>query len=165
MGLISRVSSRTYRNSFYNMMRRFLTTSVRQMSEGTGMTFTFASPAVSHYNAATNVTQVDLPTTEGRIGILPNHVPSIGTLAAGWATVIEQGGATKRVFVSSGSFSINNDGSVAIAAEEAVEEADICMDTAKKELAAAQAALASAKDDKAKAEAQIAVETLEAMTK
>merc|ERR1712072_114523 len=148
---------------YTNMMRRFLTTSVRQLSAdaGTGMKFTFASPAASHYNAATNVAQVDLPTTEGRIGILPNHVPSIGTLAAGWATVIEQGGATKRVFVSSGSFSINNDGSVAIAAEEA----DICMDTAKKELVAAQAALASAKDDKAKAEAQIAVETLEAMTK
>merc|ERR1712223_583601 len=126
------------------------------------MTFTFASPAVSHYNGATNVTQVDLPTTEGRIGILPNHVPSIGTLAAGWATVIEQGGASKRVFVSSGSFTINADGSVSIACEEAVAEADIDMDLAKKELANAQSAMASAKDDKARAEAQIAVETLEA---
>merc|ERR1712072_231084 len=144
---------------YTNMMRRFLTTSVRQLSAdaGTGMKFTFASPAASYYNAATNVTQVDLPTTEGRIGILPNHVPSIGTIAAGWATVFEQGGASQRVFVSSGSFTINADGSVSIACEEAVAEADIDMDLAKKELVAAQSAVAAAKDDLARAEAQIAV--------
>merc|ERR1712141_358849 len=48
------------------------------------------------------------------MGILPQHVPSLGVLQAGWTTVYE-------------------DGSVQIAAEEAIAEADIDMEAAKKE--------------------------------
>merc|ERR1711970_1340812 len=98
------------------------------------------------------------------MGILPQHVPSLGVLAAGWTTVYEANGANKRFFVSSGSYAINEDGSVQIAAEEAIAEADIDMEAAKKELSAAQAR-ASSGSDVEKAEAQIAVETLEAMLK
>merc|ERR1711879_48812 len=69
------------------------------------------------------------------MGILPQHVPSLGVLAAGWATVYE-----------------------------AIAEADIDMEAAKKELAAAQAKTSQGSDVE-KAEAQIAVETLEALLK
>merc|ERR1711879_693716 len=82
------------------------------------------------------------------MGILPQHVPSLGVLAAGWATVYEANGQNKRFFVSSGSYAINEDGSVQIAAEE--------------ELAAYQAKTSQGSDVE-KAEAQIAVETLEAL--
>merc|ERR1712048_1489850 len=68
------------------------------------------------------------------MGILPQHVPTLGVLAAGWTTVYESSGQNKRFFVSSGSYAINEDGSVQIAAED-----DIDMEAAKKELAAAQA--------------------------
>merc|ERR1712141_301296 len=51
------------------------------------------------------------------MGILPQHVPSLGVLQAGWTTVYESSGDAKRFFVSSGSYSINEDGSVQIAAE------------------------------------------------
>merc|ERR1711879_299612 len=77
------------------------------------------------------------------MGILPQHVPSLGVLQAGWTTVYEASGETKRFFVSSGSYAINENGSVQIAAEEAIAEADIDMDAAKKELAAAQSKLGS----------------------
>merc|ERR1711988_1387561 len=166
MGLISRVSSRTYGNPNSKMMRRFLTTQVRTMAAeaSTGMNFTFSCPAAVHYQNATNINQIDLPTGTGMMGILPQHVPTLGVLAAGWATVYEASGEAKRFFVSSGSYSINDDGSVQIAAEETIAEADIDMDAAKKELAAAQAKTSSGTEVE-KAEAQIAVETLEAMLK
>merc|ERR1712110_1125310 len=84
------------------------------------------------------------------MGILPSHVPTLGVLSAGWATVYKADGSTNKYFVSSGSYAVNDDGSVMISAE--------------KELAAAQART-GAGDDKAKAEAQIEVETLEAILK
>merc|ERR1712187_877643 len=167
MGLISRVSSRTYRNlNSLKMMRRFLTTPVRKMAAeaSTGMNFTFSCPAAVHYQNASNVNQIDLPTGTGMMGILPQHVPTLGVLAAGWATVYESSGSAKRFFVSSGSYSINDDGSVQIAAEEAIAEADIDMEAVKKQLAAAQSK-ASSGSELEKAEAQIAVEALEAMLK
>merc|ERR1739842_272341 len=167
MGLISRVSSRTYRNlNSIKMMRRFLTTQVRTMAAeaSTGMNFTFSCPADVHYQNASNINQIDLPTGTGMMGILPQHVPTLGVLAAGWATVYEPSGQNKRFFVSSGSYAINEDGSVQIAAEEAIAEADIDMEAAKKELASFQAKSSQGSETE-KAEAQIAVETLEAMLK
>merc|ERR1712036_180156 len=98
------------------------------------MKFSFASARQEHYNNATNVTQIDLPTGTGMMGILPNHVPTLGVLAAGWATVYE-GGEQKKFFVSSGSYTVQADGSVNIAAEEAVPESDISMDECRKALA------------------------------
>merc|ERR1712156_599080 len=65
------------------------------------------------------------------MGILPQHVPTLGVLAAGWTTVYESNGANKRFFVSSGSYAINEDGSVQIAAEEAIAEADIDLEAPK----------------------------------
>merc|ERR1739847_96656 len=168
MGLISRVSSRTYRNLLIptKMMRRFLSPSVRSMAAeaATGMNFTFSCPAAVHYQNASDVNQIDLPTGTGMMGILPQHVPSLGVLAAGWTTVYEANCANKRFFVSSGSYAINEDGSIQIAAEEAIAEADIDMEAAKKELAAAQSK-ANSGTEVEKAEAQIVVECLEAMLK
>ena len=129
-----------------------------------GMNFTFSCPADVHYQNASNINQIDLPTGTGMMGILPQHVPTLGVLAAGWTTVYESSGSNKRFFVSAGSYAVNEDGSVQIAAEEAIAEADIDLDAAKKELSAAQAR-ASSGSDVEKAEAQIAVETLEAMLK
>merc|ERR1712001_531666 len=96
------------------------------------MKFSFASATSQHYSNSTSVTQIDLPTGTGMMGILPQHVPTLGVLAAGWATVYESSGQNKRFFVSSGSYAINEDGSIQIAAEEAIAEADIDMEAAKK---------------------------------
>merc|ERR1711937_1091844 len=155
MGLISRVSSRTYRLMMF--IRRALSTSFKRAN----FSFSFASPSGALYADATNVKQIDLPTGTGMMGILPSHVPSLGVLAPGWATVYEEND-TKKFFVSSGSYTINNDGSVTIAAEEAVPESDICLDKARAALTAAQSAAASGSEE-SKLEAQVAVETLEAM--
>merc|ERR1711981_1472205 len=53
------------------------------------------------------------------MGILPQHVPTLGVLRAGWTTVYEASGTQSKFFVSSGSYAVNADGSILIAAEEA----------------------------------------------
>merc|ERR1711970_982866 len=136
MGLISRVSSRTYRSP--NMFRQVVRTARRAASESaSGMSFSFASARQDLYSNASGINQVDLPTGTGMMGILPNHVPTLGVLAAGWATVYEASGQ-KRFFVSSGSYTVTADGALSIAAEEATPESE-------------------------KNDVQIATETLEAM--
>merc|ERR1739848_825172 len=133
MGLISRGSSRTYRYH-QTMFRRTLFNIARRHSSTaeTGMVFSFATPASGHYTNATNVSQVDLPTGTGMIGILPHHVPTLGVLAPGWTTVYESSGEQNRYFVSSGSYTVNADGSVTIAAEEAISADEIDLDLARK---------------------------------
>ena len=41
------------------------------------------------------ITQVDVPTTTGMIGVLPQHVPTFGCLAPGVLTVMQKGSAAK----------------------------------------------------------------------
>merc|ERR1711890_210491 len=137
--------------------QRMMSTSSSRSAE---MSFTFASPAGVHYNAA-SVKQVDVPSFSGSFGILP----SLAVLKPGVMTVFEDDGAAKKFFVSSGSVTINDDSSVQIIAEEAhpVEDSDAA--ACRAVLADAQASLSAAADEVAKAEAMIAVETGEALVK
>merc|ERR1712224_1151504 len=132
----------------------------RNMSE---MAFTFAAPNGVHYEGAA-VKQVDVPSFSGSFGILPNHVPALAVLSPGVVTVYEDDGAAKKFFVSSGSITINED-SVQILAEEAHSVDSLDATEAKAALAEAQASVASAATDEAKAEAQIAVEVAEEIVK
>ncbi|CAK8676495.1 ATP synthase F(1) complex subunit delta, mitochondrial-like [Clavelina lepadiformis] len=127
------------------------------------MCFTFASPSEVFYEGSENVKQVDVPTGTGTIGILANHVPTLGVLKPGVLTVLEAEGTVNKYFVSSGSFSVNEDASVQITAEEAVPVDYLDRDLARSNLAKAQAELASATTDEAKMEAQISISCNEAM--
>merc|ERR1712071_428436 len=80
------------------------------------------------------------------------------------SATVYSGANASRYFVSSGSYTITEDGSVLIAAEEALAEDEIDMEAAKKQLVAFQGKVAVGSDVE-KAEAQIAVEALEAMLK
>merc|ERR1712154_211282 len=93
----------------------------------------------------------------GAFGILPNHVPTLAVLKPGVVTVYEEDGAVKKIFVSSGSVSINKDASVQILAE------DIDGAAARDILSKAQAKVSSTSDEAAKAEAMIEVEVAEAL--
>jgi len=128
-----------------------------------GMSFTFASPSEAFYNASGDVSQIDIPTGSGSIGVLANHVPTLGVLAPGVITVYENAGDAKKFFVSSGTYSVNEDASVIVNAEEAVPVDHLDKDAAKANLAKAQSDLAAAQTDVAKAEAQIAVDCCQAI--
>lgn len=101
------------------------------------MAFTLASANKVFYESA-NVRQVDVPSFSGAFGILPKHVPTLGenhlasrhwivfktslflaVLKPGVVTVYETDGSTKKIFVSSGTITVNEDSSVQVLAEEA----------------------------------------------
>lgn len=134
-------------------------------SMATEMSFTFASPAQVIYNQARNVKQVDVPSLSGSFGILANHVPTLAVLKPGVVTVTETEGAVKRFFVSSGSVAVNADSSVQVLAEEAFPVDQLDLKAAQEQLAEAQRSLSSAASDVEKAEAQVAVETAEAVVR
>merc|ERR1712080_30171 len=142
---------------------RIASRSVRLASEipAGAMQFSFSSPSEQYYANALDVKQVDCPTGTGAIGILPNHVPSLGVLAPGVLTVFGEGGKAEKFFVSSGSYTINFDSSVSIIAEEACRLDELDKDAATKALQAAQSSAGSG-DDVAKAEAEIEIQTLQA---
>lgn len=60
------------------------------------------------------IRQVDVPSFSGSFGILPKHVPTLAVLKPGVVTVYEQDGNTKKVFVSSGTVTINENNSVQV---------------------------------------------------
>lgn len=66
------------------------------------------------YYDASNVKQVDVPSFSGSFGILPAHVPTLAVLKPGVVTVYEDGGKVNKIFVSSGTVTINDDSSVQV---------------------------------------------------
>merc|ERR1719186_1398329 len=110
------------------------------------MAFTFASQSQVFYNAA-DVKQIDVPSFSGSFGILPNHVPSLAVLKPGVVTVYENDGSSKKIFVSSGSITINEDSSVQILAEEAVSVSEIDAAAAREVLTSSQSAANSASSE------------------
>merc|ERR1712018_28759 len=135
--------------------------SSRAMSE---MPLTFAAPNAVHYDKV-NVSQVDVPTLSGSFGILPKHVPSLAVLSPGIVRVLEADGKEKRFFASSGTVTMNEDGSLQILAEEAHDVENLDRAAAQQVLQEANSNLAAAKDEVSRAEAQIAVEVAEAVVK
>uniref|UniRef100_A0A0K0D0C3 F-ATPase delta subunit n=1 Tax=Angiostrongylus cantonensis TaxID=6313 RepID=A0A0K0D0C3_ANGCA len=118
---------------------------------------TFASPDTAFYNNDV-VKQVDVPTLAGVVGVLANHVPTIGVLKPGVVSVIDlQGFFFEKFFVSSGTMSMNIDGTCQVLAEEVVRVDDIDQAAARAELEAAQRASVEG-SDLSKAEAQIRAE-------
>lgn len=60
------------------------------------------------------IRQVDVPSFSGSFGILPKHVPTLAVLKPGVVTVYEEDGSIKKIFVSSGTVTINEDNSVQV---------------------------------------------------
>lgn len=58
--------------------------------------------------------QVDVPSFSGSFGILPKHVPTLAVLKPGVVTIYEENGSSKKIFVSSGTVTINEDSSVQV---------------------------------------------------
>lgn len=111
------------------------------------MSFTLAAANKVFYSGA-NVRQVDVPSFSGAFGILPKHVPTLAVLKPGVVTVYENDGTTKKVFVSSGTITVNEDSSVQVIAEEAHNVEDLDLSAARELLALSQSQLSSASDDK-----------------
>uniref|UniRef100_A0A915CZT4 F-ATPase delta subunit n=1 Tax=Ditylenchus dipsaci TaxID=166011 RepID=A0A915CZT4_9BILA len=131
--------------------------------EAGGLKFTFACPDKAFYNNIV-VKQVDVPTLAGMVGVLANHVPTIGILKPGVVQVYEEDGKVNKLFVSSGTLSVNIDGSCQVLAEEAMPIEEIDEALARKELETAQRQ-SNEGSDVQKAEASIRAEVADALIK
>jgi F-type H+-transporting ATPase subunit delta len=129
----------------------------------TEMSFTFSSPAEVIYNQAKNVKQVDVSTLSGSVGLLANHVPILAALKPGIVTVHENEGKVNKYFVSSGSVAVNPDSSIQLLAEECFALDKLDLKSAQEQLSEGQKLLSSASNERQKAEAQITIETAEAV--
>ncbi|RNF06634.1 ATP synthase, epsilon chain [Trypanosoma rangeli] len=97
----------------------------------------------------------------GEYGIYPGHAYKIVQLVPAPLTVEFTDGRTQKYFVSGGFAHINNEGSCDVNVVECVPIEDLELAAAEKSLAAQQALLGSAKDDKARSVIEIRISVLE----
>lgn len=112
-------------------------------------------------NNQDEVTQVNLPTTAGTIGVLANHVPTLEELTPGVVEVIT-GAETKQYFIAGGFASIGSDSILNVNAVDAYPLEDISASEAKNLLSTAQKNAASSDKDVA-LQGKIETELLEAL--
>ncbi|XP_049534637.1 ATP synthase subunit delta, mitochondrial-like isoform X2 [Anopheles darlingi] len=128
------------------------------------MNFTLAAANRVFYNNE-EIRQVDVPSFSGSFGILPKHVPTLAVLMPGIVTVFENDGSLKKIFVSSGTVTINQDASVQVLAEEAHPVEDLDSSSCRDIQLNAQSQLSAATGHQEVAEAAIAVEVAEALVR
>ncbi|GMR36441.1 hypothetical protein PMAYCL1PPCAC_33363, partial [Pristionchus mayeri] len=161
--LRSRMNSLRVFSRLATVSRRGFAAAAKPAHGAEELRLTFASPDKAFFTNAV-VKQVDVPTLAGTVGILANHVPTIGVLKPGVVTVTDAEGKQVRLFVSSGTLAMNIDGTCQVLAEEAVKVEDIDESLARQELESAQRA-SSEGSEVARAEAGIRAEVAEALVK
>ncbi|XP_055383178.1 ATP synthase subunit delta, mitochondrial [Condylostylus longicornis] len=128
------------------------------------MKLTFAAGNKVFFDSA-DVRQIDVPSFSGSFGILAKHVPTLAVLKPGVVQVYQNDGKVLKVFVSSGSVSVNEDSSVQVLAEEAHLVEDLDLSQCRQLLTQYQQELGRAANDEDRAAAAIAVECCEALVK
>lgn len=118
--------------------------------------FELVSPEKVLYSGA--VDGVVLPASEGMITVLPQHAPLMTVLQAGVVTVVK-GQEQLRLYVRGGFVDVAAEG-LTVLAEAALPLADLTAEQLLADLQAAEAALASAKGDEARVEAERLVNNL-----
>jgi F-type H+-transporting ATPase subunit epsilon len=100
-----------------------------------------------------DVAEVDIPGTDGDMGILPGHAPVLSTLRPGVVTVTKDGGQKERIFVRGGFAEVNPQG-LTVLAEVAVPLAELHADLLAQQVKDAQEDVADAQDDETRRRAQ-----------
>lgn len=99
------------------------------------------------------VTEVDIPGTDGDMGILPGHAPVLSTLRPGVVTVTKEDGQKERIFVRGGFAEVNPQG-LTVLAEVAVPVAELHADLLAQQVKDAQEDVSDAQDDETRRRAQ-----------
>ncbi len=108
-----------------------------------GLHFEFVSPESVLFSG--DVDQVDLPGSEGDMGILPGHAPLVTTLRPGIVTIF-RGGQREPVVVIGGFAEVSPKG-LTVLADKAMARADFDMATLAEEIKDAEEDVADGKDD------------------
>ena len=109
------------------------------------LNFSLVSPERELFSGA--VDQVDVPGTEGDLGVLPNHSPLMAAIRTGAITVYNDGAETQ-YFVQGGFADLTPDG-LTVLAEQATGMSDVSLDVIKAEIETVEASLAGLEGDAA----------------
>jgi F-type H+-transporting ATPase subunit epsilon len=113
--------------------------------------FELVSPERLLYSG--DVAGVDIPGTDGEMGILPGHAPVLSTLRPGVVTVTREDGQKERIFVRGGFAEVNSQG-LTILAEVAVPVAELNAETLAQQVKDSQEDVTDAQDDETRRRAQ-----------
>ncbi|MFH4980702.1 hypothetical protein AB6A40_007411 [Gnathostoma spinigerum] len=170
-GIMNSRMVRVFPNVFRRVTKSYATASPTQTSSKSHsveaseeLKLIFATPRRAIFDEAV-VKQVDVPTVAGYVGILAKHVPILGVLRPGLVQVHKTDGEVVKMFVSSGTLSMNIDGTCQVLAEEATEPEHLDETLARQHLESAQRRVQEGGSDIEKAEAYIAIEVCEAILK
>jgi F-type H+-transporting ATPase subunit epsilon len=108
-----------------------------------------------------DVDAVEIPGTEGDMGILPGHAPVLSTLRPGVITVT-RGGKDERIFVRGGFAEVNPQG-LTVLAEVAIPIAELDAGKIAQQIQNAQDDVNDAKTDEARRRAQENLDHLKAL--
>ncbi len=97
--------------------------------------FSLVSPERELFSG--DVDQVDIPGTEGDLGVLPDHAPLMAAIRTGAITVYANGGET-RYFVQGGFADVTPDG-LTVLAEKAMPVGEVTRDAIEADLEGARA--------------------------
>lgn len=105
--------------------------------------FEFVSPESVLFSG--DVDQVDLPGSEGDLGVLPGHAPLVTTLRPGIVTIIREG--VREPVVVVGGFAEVGPGGLTVLADRAVARADFDLELLASDIKDAEEDVADCKDD------------------
>ncbi|SPO21777.1 probable ATP synthase delta chain precursor, mitochondrial [Ustilago trichophora] len=121
----------------------------------------FILPHEAIYNS-TEVTQVNIASSTGDMGILASHVPAVEELRPGVLEVVESSG-TKKWFVSGGFATVHPNNKLVVNAIEAYPLENFSAEAVRSALSEAQRVASSSSSAEAKAEAEIEIEVYTAL--
>ncbi|GAA83449.1 ATP synthase delta chain, mitochondrial precursor [Aspergillus luchuensis IFO 4308] len=107
--------------------------------------------------------QVNIPAESGEMGVLANHVPSIEQLKPGLVEIVEEGGASKKFFLSGGFAVVQPDSQLSINAVEGFPLEEFSIDNVRSQIAEAQKIANGSGSEQDIAEAKIELEVLESL--
>jgi F-type H+-transporting ATPase subunit epsilon len=108
------------------------------------------------------VDSVQIPGTEGDMGIFEGHAPVLSTLRPGVVTITRGSGAPERIFVRGGFAEVNPKG-LTVLAETAIPLAELNADALAREIKDAEEDVADAKSDEKRRVAQESLDHLKAL--
>ncbi|TKY85071.1 hypothetical protein EX895_006151 [Sporisorium graminicola] len=121
----------------------------------------FILPHQAIYNS-TEVTQVNIASASGDMGILASHVPAVEELRPGVLEVVESSGS-KKWFVSGGFATVHPNNKLVVNAIEAYPLENFSAEAVRSALSEAQRVASSGSSAEAKAEAEIEIEVYTAL--
>ncbi|RDA84935.1 hypothetical protein CP532_5162 [Ophiocordyceps camponoti-leonardi (nom. inval.)] len=139
-----------------------LRSAAQRRSYAEAIKLSLALPHKSIYKSQ-DVVQINMPAESGEMGVLANHVPAIEQLKPGVVEVIEEGGATKRFFLSGGFATVQPGSAMSINAAEGYPLEDFSSEAIRSQMAESQKIANGNGSEQDIAEAKIELEVLETL--